>query len=163
VRPMARLVTSLPYSMSYRSEFAMSLDTPASGSGQPKPQSTPGLLSGRSILVVEDESMIWMLIEDGLSEEGCRVIGPASRLDDALRIAASEPVDAALLDVNLGGRPAYPVADILVQRGIPFAFLTGYGEGGIQEAYRHRPVLKKPFTLRGLVALAVSLVERPAA
>jgi len=105
--------------------------------------------------------MIWMLIEDGLSEEGCQVVGPASQLEDAMRAAAHEQIDAALLDVNLGGRPAYPVADILAKRGIPFGFLTGYGEGGLQEAYRHRPVLKKPFTLTNLVDLAVSLVNQP--
>ena len=137
----------------------MSLDTPSPSS--PDVPSGP-LLEGRRILVVEDESMIWMLIEDGLSEEGCQVVGPAARLDDALHAAASETLDAALLDVNLGGQPAYPVADILAKRGIPFAFLTGYGEAGLNEAYRHRPVLKKPFTLNKLVALAASLVARPA-
>ncbi len=140
----------------------MSLETPSSAAGQPE-QPTMGLLRGRRILVVEDESMIWMLIEDGLSEEGCVVVGPASQLDDALRAAADDAIDAALLDVNLGGRPVYPVADVLARRGIPFAFLTGYGAGGIQEAYRHHPVLKKPFTLNGLVALAVRLVGEQAA
>lgn len=125
---------------------------------QPRP-----LLEGRRILVVEDESMIWMLIEDELSEEGCQVVGPAARLDEALLAASNETIDAALLDVNLGGRPVYPVADVLARRGIPFAFLTSYGEGGIQEAYRHHPVLKKPFTLNGLVALAVRLVSERAA
>lgn len=119
-------------------------------------------LRGRRILVVEDESMIWMLIEDGLSEEGCQVVGPVSQLEDALRAAETEAVDAALLDVNLAGRPVYPVADKLAGRGIPFAFLTGYGEGGIQEAYRNRPVLKKPFTLSALADLAVRLTERNA-
>lgn len=137
----------------------MSLDT--SSPSSPDVPTRP-LLEGRRILVVEDESMIWMLIEDGLSEEGCQVVGPAARLDDALRAAASETLDAALLDVNLGGQPAYPVADILAERGIPFAFLTGYGEAGLNEAYRHRPVLKKPFTLNKLVALAASLVAPPA-
>jgi CheY-like chemotaxis protein len=134
----------------------MSLETPPAGRPQPSPP--PGLLQGRRILVVEDESMIRMLIEDGLCEEGCSIVGPAARLDDALRAASNEVIDAALLDVNLGGRPVYSVADALAGRGIPFAFLTGYGEAGVEEAYRHRPVLKKPFSLRNLVDLAVRLV-----
>jgi CheY-like chemotaxis protein len=138
----------------------MSFD--ASSSDRPEPPAPPGLLQGRRILVVEDESMIRMLIEDALSEEGCSIVGPAAQFDDALRAAGDEAIDAALLDVNLGGRPVYPVADVLARRGIPFAFLTGYGEAGVEEVYRHQPVLKKPFTVRSLVDLAVHLVGKRA-
>lgn len=105
--------------------------------------------------------MIWMLIEDGLSEEGCDVVGPVSQLEEALKAASSEAIDAALLDVNLGGKPVYPVADALAKRGVPFAFLTGYGEGGIDEAYRQRPMLRKPFTITALLDLAVRLAGGP--
>jgi len=122
---------------------------------------TAGSIAGKRIMVVEDEAMIWMLIEDSLVEHGCQAVGPLSRLEDAMRAAETETIDAALLDVNLAGRPAYPVADILARRGIPFGFLTGYGEGGLREEYRQRPVLKKPFTQKTLIALASQLVARP--
>ncbi len=120
-----------------------------------------GSLAGKRILVVEDEAMIWMLIEDSLVEHGCRAIGPLSRIDEALRAAETEAVDAALLDLNLAGKSSYPVADTLIRRGIPFGFLTGYGEAGLNEAYRQRPVLQKPFTERTLMALVSSLIASP--
>ncbi len=118
-------------------------------------------LAGKRIMVVEDEAMIWMLIEDSLGDAGCHAVGPLSRLDEALRAAETETVDAALLDVNLAGKPAYAVADILARRGIPFGFLTGYGEGGLREEYRRCPVLKKPFTQKTLIGLVASLVGPP--
>lgn len=124
---------------------------------------TAGSLAGKRIMVVEDEAMIWMMIEDSLLTQGCQAMGPFSRLEEALRAAESETVDAALLDLNLAGKPAYPVADILISRGIPFAFLTGYGEAGLREEYRGRPVLQKPFMEKSLIALATSLVGSPRA
>lgn len=115
-------------------------------------------LTGKRIMVVEDEAMIWMLIEDSLVDHGCTAVGPLSRVDDALRAAETETVDAALLDVNLVGVPVYPVADVLARRGIPYGFLTGYGEMGLRDEYRGRPVLKKPFTQKGLIELVTTLV-----
>jgi CheY-like chemotaxis protein len=113
---------------------------------------------GKRIMVVEDEAMIWMLIEDSLIDHGCVAVGPLSRVADALKAAESETVDAALLDVNLVGVPVYPVADALEKRGIPYGFLTGYGEVGLRDEYRHRPVLKKPFTQKSLIELVAKLV-----
>ena len=82
---------------------------------------------GRRILVVEDEMMIAMLVEDMLGELGCAVVGPAHALDTALAMAASEVgLDAALLDVNLGGTSVFPVADALRAKGVPAIFSTGY-------------------------------------
>lgn len=115
---------------------------------------------GKRVMVVEDEAMIWMLIEDSLVDHGCVAVGPLSRVDDALRAAETETVDAALLDVNLVGVPVYPVADVLVRRGIPFGFLTGYGEVGLREEYRKHPVLKKPFTQKNLVGLLGTLLQQ---
>ena len=82
--------------------------------------------SGR-VLVVEDEMMISMLLEDMLGELGYETVGPASRLESALDMARDADVQAAILDVNLHGRPTWPVAEILRERGIPFMFATGYG------------------------------------
>ena len=71
----------------------------------------------------------------------------------AIAIVCARPVDVALLDVNLGGgRNSYPVADALASRGVPFAFVTGYGSGGVLARYQDRPVLSKPVDQRHLEA-----------
>lgn len=102
-------------------------------------------LAGLRVLVVEDEMMVSMLIEDMLSDLGCVVIGPAARLDEAIALAESTPIDCAVLDVNLGGQPIFPLADILRAKGAPFAFATGYGDAGLRDVDRGSPVLQKPF------------------
>jgi CheY-like chemotaxis protein len=102
-------------------------------------------LAGLRVLVVEDEMMVSMLIEDMLSDLGCAVVGPAARLDEAMELARTSEVDCAVLDVNLGGQPIFPLADLLRELGRPFAFATGYGDAGIREVDRGTPVLQKPF------------------
>lgn len=115
-------------------------------------------LSGRRVLLVEDEMMVAMLVEDMLSDFGCHVLGPAARLEEALRLADAGEIDVAILDVNLNGQETYPVADALAAKGVPFVFATGYGAGSLREAYRGRPTLQKPFQQRDLVrTLAVAL------
>ena len=105
---------------------------------------------GLKVLVVEDETLICMMIEDLLIELGCIVIGPSSNLDKALALAGEALMDVAILDVNLDGIRSEPVADRLSARGVPFVFATGYGTNGVSERYRSAPVLKKPFTERDL-------------
>jgi CheY-like chemotaxis protein len=100
---------------------------------------------GLRILVAEDEALVAMLIEDMLTDMGAVVIGPAANLDEALALANSETIDLALLDVNLAGKPIFPVADVLRSRGVSFIFASGYGEAGIVEAHRGARVLQKPF------------------
>ena len=107
--------------------------------------STTGSLAGLRVLVVEDEMMVSMLIEDMLGDLGCTVIGPASRLDEAIALANSAEIDCAVLDVNLGGQPIFPLADILRAKGAPFAFATGYGDAGLRDVDKGSPVLQKPF------------------
>jgi CheY-like chemotaxis protein len=102
-------------------------------------------IQGLRVLVVEDEGLIAIMFEDMLMDMGCAAIRLARDADEALRIVENEDFDAALLDVNLGrGKTSYPIADALTRRGTPFAFLTGYGEVGIRDGYRERPVLSKP-------------------
>jgi CheY-like chemotaxis protein len=100
----------------------------------------------RRILVVEDESIVAMLLEDILDDLGFAVVGPVARVEPALALLDQEEVDFALLDVNLVGERSYPIADALTERGKPYVFVTGYGLAGLDEAYRDRPVLQKPFT-----------------
>ena len=89
--------------------------------------------------------MVAMNIEDMLLELGHEMAGLASRLGPALALARERRFDAAMLDVNLAGEPSFPVADLLIERGIPFLFATGYGRQGIEERYRALPLLQKPF------------------
>lgn len=98
------------------------------------------------MLVVEDESLVAMLLETMLEDMDVAVVGPASNVEEGLRLAQSEPIDAALLDVNVAGTQVFPVAEALERRGIPLVFSTGYGEGGLPEAWRGRPTVQKPFT-----------------
>ena len=102
-------------------------------------------LDGLRVLVVEDEMLVSMLVEDMLTEFGCDIVGPAPDLDQAMTLADTSELDAAILDVNVGGRQIFPVADRLKARGIPYAFASGYGEAGLVEAHRGTPVLQKPF------------------
>ena len=97
------------------------------------------------ILVVEDEYLIRMLLEDMLADLGHTVTAAVGTIAEAKELAVAGEFDCAVLDVNLDGEEIFPVADILMQRGMPFVFVTGYGEGSLPEAYRSRPTLQKPF------------------
>ena len=117
-------------------------------------------LAGLRILIIEDESLISMLIEDTVAEIGCEVVGIAARLDDAMRKLSSLSFDVVILDVNLHGCKTYPIAETLVARSVPFIFATGYGAVGLPEAFREIAVLQKPFRRidlqRALVAALTS-------
>jgi two-component SAPR family response regulator len=102
------------------------------------------------VLVVEDEAMIALLVEDMVLEFGSEVVGPAAKIDDAMRLAKEADVDAAILDVNLGGTVIFPVAEALEARGIGFIFATGYGASALPPRFRDAPSLPKPFTYEKL-------------
>ncbi|WP_428155121.1 response regulator [Brevundimonas sp.] len=104
-------------------------------------------LTGRRVLIVEDESLVAMLLETILEDMECIPVGPASNIDDGETLARdTADLDAALLDVNVAGRQVFPVAEVLKARGVPFVFSTGYGEGGLPEEWRGQPTIQKPFT-----------------
>ena len=102
-------------------------------------------LQGLRILVVEDEMMVAMLMEDLLEGFGCTIVGPAATIAEALLLTAAEAIDGALLDMNLAGRSVYPIAEELARLGIPFVFVTGYGDQELPGDYNNRPRLPKPF------------------
>lgn len=102
-------------------------------------------LAGRRILVVEDEILIAMVIEDTLTRLGCVIIGPVAKLESALQIARDETIDAAVLDVNIRGGRIYPVAEVLLARGVPFVLASGYGDWALPEALQGQLRLTKPF------------------
>jgi len=99
---------------------------------------------GRRVLLVEDEALVAMMIQECLTECGHSVIGPINRAADALSAAKDGDFDAAILDINLGDGMAYPVAEILSARGVPFVFLTGYDAEMIDRRFGEVPILQKP-------------------
>jgi CheY-like chemotaxis protein len=111
----------------------------------------------RRILVVEDEMLIGMLLEDMLTDMGYQVVAIVPRLKEALAAVERESFDLAVLDVHLHGESAFPVAEALIAKGVPFIFATGYGERGLPENYRSRPVLQKPFAKDDLERLLKAL------
>ncbi|HEU5018949.1 MAG TPA: response regulator [Pseudolabrys sp.] len=100
--------------------------------------------SGQSVLLVEDEPMISMMLADMLMENGHQIDGPYCRLNDALAAARNNDLKAGILDVNLRGKAAFPIADVLMARNIPFVFVTGYSADAMEPRYNHIPVLQKP-------------------
>lgn len=103
------------------------------------------VLSGKAIMVVEDEYLIAISIELAFEEMGATVLGPFSSVDDALEaLQGSEPPDAAILDINIRGRPVFPVAQRLNDRGIPFVFATGYDHWAIPPTLSHIRRFEKP-------------------
>lgn len=123
-------------------------------SGQNQP------LKGLRVLIVEDEAPIALQVEDMLVESECDVVGPASRVGQALKLIADEPVDAAVLDLNIAGDLVYPVADALEKRGLPYIFATGYGASSLTEPYRSRRVLQKPFSRRDLLQAMAEALQK---
>jgi CheY-like chemotaxis protein len=109
------------------------------------PETTKGL-SGRRILVVEDEVLIAMDTKAMLEAAGCVVLGPAANIRDALAIIAGEQIDGVVLDVNLSGQLAFPISDALIARNIPFVVATGYTPVRTSERDRFHDLLHKPYT-----------------
>jgi DNA-binding response OmpR family regulator len=102
-------------------------------------------LSGCRVLLVEDEYLIGEDIKRALERVDIEVIGPVPTLDEALARLAATEVDVAVVDIKLHGEMAYPLADQLAARQIPFIFATGYREDYIPDRYRHVPRWHKPF------------------
>ncbi len=116
-------------------------------------------LTGLRVLVVEDEMMVAMLMEDMLADLGCIVVGPISRLDEAMESVSELELDCAVLDVNLGDQSVFPLADLLRERGLPYAFATGYGDAGLRPVDKGAPVLQKPFREADLARVLVDLKQ----
>jgi PAS domain S-box-containing protein len=114
------------------------------------------------VLLVEDEALVAMMIQDFLTESGHSVIGPISRSSEALQAARDGQFDTAILDINLGDGMAYPVADILLERGIPFVFVTGYEADTVHERFGDIPVLQKPIERQMLQRIFLSNANAPA-
>jgi CheY-like chemotaxis protein len=106
-------------------------------------------LSGLRMLVVEDETILSFMMEEMLAELGCTEVWHAASVRDALAMLDRRRPDAAVLDVNLGGEYAFPIADRLAGAGVPFIFATGYGRMAHLEKWAV-PVIQKPFAVETL-------------
>jgi PAS domain S-box-containing protein len=112
----------------------------------------------KRILLVEDEAMIGLMMRDLLNDCGLFVVGPCCSLEEALAEASGE-FDGALLDLNLAGKFVYPVAEILAERRIPFAFVTGYGCESLDRRFEGTPILQKPITREGLQKQIATMLD----
>jgi CheY-like chemotaxis protein len=111
------------------------------------------LLSGRRVLVVEDEMLILIMIEDMLADLGCDSVTAAATVSQAVALIEAEIFDVAMLDMNLNGNNSLVVADALAARDVPFVFSTGYSCHDTRNGHRNRPVLKKPFMEKDLTEM----------
>ena len=122
-------------------------------------------LAGFRVLVVEDEYFLAVELEDELEMAGAVVIGPIGDLEGALQQVRGDGFDLAVLDLNLGGNRAYPVADALAERGVPFVFASAYTSAEIPLRHEHVRLVEKPYSpsslIKGLIELTTN-ASRPA-
>ncbi|TWI01743.1 response regulator receiver domain-containing protein [Luteimonas cucumeris] len=110
------------------------------------------------ILMVEDQMHLAMMLEEIMADAGYDVIS-AGKLERAMKLARDMPLDAAILDINLGdGITAYPLADLLERRGVPYAFASGYSECDIPQPYRSHLTVHKPYAPQDILAAIGSLL-----
>jgi signal transduction histidine kinase/DNA-binding response OmpR family regulator len=156
-------------------EIALQLPRPSAGSetsplsppesvpkmkGQPLVFDTPrDKLVGKRFLVVEDEPLVALDLSAALEQAGAEVIASTGSADKALEVIESRPLDAALLDGNLNGRPVDDIAAALMRRNIPFAFVTGYGRESLPKGFASIALLTKPFSESHLLDIARQLVD----
>lgn len=116
-------------------------------------------LTGKVILLVEDEYLVSLVVQEVLQDAGGLVLGPFARVGDALEAARHEHVDVAVLDVNVAGEMVFPVAELLEGKGTPFLFVTGYGRAALPRDKPHWEACTKPFLPRQLLEILARKVN----
>jgi CheY-like chemotaxis protein len=114
----------------------------------------------KRLLVVEDESLVALMMADQVVELGYTVVGPAFSLAEARQLAASASIDGALLDLNLDGVLSHEIADIFTRRQIPFALITGYSDVPL-DTFENVNVLHKPFLPVELAHVIKAVLAKP--
>lgn len=118
--------------------------------------------NGRRILIVEDEFLLAMDLEQMFQQGGVTVVGPVATVSGALRLLDDDlSVDAAVLDVNLGGEMIFPVVDRLTALSVPIVLVTGYGEADLPARYQHIPRCEKPIEMERLAAALGWFLQDP--
>jgi CheY-like chemotaxis protein len=115
----------------------------------------PITVAGNRVMIVEDEALVAMALRESLDGLGFSVLGPFNRISEAMIALRNNRIDAAVLDVNLGGELIYPLADVLAADHVPFVFITGYGAEEIEPRYARVPVLQKPIEVDALKSVFV--------
>lgn len=103
--------------------------------------------ASRSILIVEDEPLIAMMLEDFLLSLGHEVRGTCENVRDALQAVQAADFDVAILDVNLKGESVWPVAEALRGRAIPFILASGGHVDPPPAEFKNVPMIDKPYTI----------------
>lgn len=117
-------------------------------------------LAGQRVLIVEDEFVVSMELELALRSEGAEVVGPEPSVASALRVLeSSQRIDLAVVDINLRGEPAYPVAELLKRRRVPFVFATGYEASEVARKYADVVYLAKPVSMVRVTAALAQLAH----
>lgn len=119
-----------------------------------------GTLSGRRILVVEDEALVALGLVHLLDQRGAKVIGPAMSVSQALEVINQSQIDCVLLDLKLGDETADPVAAVLKQRAIPTVFVTACDNGHLPAGFEKYPIIEKPYAEDQLLELIGSIFDR---
>jgi len=117
------------------------------------------VLAGLRVLVVEDELLVALMVEDALTDQDCVVVGPCSRVREALQAVETANLDAAVLDINIAGEQVFPVADALDRRGVPFLLVSGYGQAAVPENRPFWKVCAKPFRTEDMVSMLAKQIE----
>lgn len=120
------------------------------GQSGPTVMKDSALSPGTRVFIVEDETIVAMLIEEMLEDLGYATAAHASTLTAALEFANQGDYQIGLLDINIIGGHSFPVAAIMAQRGIPFVFCSGYGALGIPDLWADAICISKPFSMAQL-------------
>ena len=116
---------------------------------------------GGRVLVCDDNLLMADVVTEFVRDCGLEPVGPVGRLESAMQMARELALDGAILDINFGGRPCFPVCTILSGRRIPFTFLTGYPLAAIPIEYRGAPLVAKPFEPNDLKEILAHMLGRP--
>jgi PAS domain S-box-containing protein len=130
-----------------------------SAHAQVRGQTDGRIFEGRRILIVEDEPLLAMELETNLNALGCKTLRSAATLNAAKAAIGDSGCDAALVDINLGGRQADELAVALTRKNIPFAFVTGYGREGLPAGFKEVAILSKPFAKEELLVVLAQLLQ----
>lgn len=112
------------------------------------------------VFVAEDEFPVLQLIEDMLEELGCTIADSVSSVDAGVEAAEKTDASVGILDVNLRGQSAFPIAAVLRRRGIPILFSTGYGPAGLEASWTEFHVIQKPFAIQALASALQQLTGK---
>jgi CheY-like chemotaxis protein len=106
------------------------------------------------VMLVEDDFIVAFDMQSLLEDYGARVLGPATSVREARELIDRQTPNAAVLDVNLNGEWVFPIAEILLERGVPFVFATAYADDDrlFPPSLRTAPRLAKPVVPDALIA-----------